>query len=94
MVGEDPGFAEALGRRKALQVIDETAGLLVEGGMLVIGANHSFAVSPEMLQWGEVRTALGRSHRSRMPSSSASDCEECAVWLEFSSRSSATGQAR
>jgi hypothetical protein len=58
--GEHTRLAEALGGRKVLEVINKVAHLVVQGGILVIGADDAFGLPPEVFHGVEVGTTLGQ----------------------------------
>lgn len=60
MAGEHAGLMETLGRRKALQVMEKMVDLLVQGRVLVVSANGTFGMAPEVFQRVEVRAAGGQ----------------------------------
>ena len=60
IAGEHPGLMETLGRRKALQVMDKLVRLPFEGWVLMVSANGSFGVAPEVFQRVEVGAAGGQ----------------------------------
>jgi hypothetical protein len=61
--GEDPCLSKALGGRKALEVMDKAADLLVQGSALVIGAEDPFGMAPEVFDGVEVGAAFGQPHQ-------------------------------
>jgi hypothetical protein len=61
--GEHPRLAEALGGRKVLEVINKMAHLVVQAGILVIGADEAFRLPPEVFDGVEVGTAFGQPHQ-------------------------------
>jgi hypothetical protein len=60
MSGEHAGLMETLGRRKALQVMDKMVNLFFQGRVLVVSANGTFRVPPEVFQRIEVGAAGGQ----------------------------------
>ena len=63
LFGEHPRFSEALGGRKALEVADKAAHLMVQASILVIGAQDAFSIPPEVFDGVEVGTAFGQPHQ-------------------------------
>ena len=61
--GEYPRLSVALGGRKALEVMDKAAHLLVQGSILKIGAGDAFCIPPEVFDGVEVGTAFGQPHQ-------------------------------
>jgi hypothetical protein len=60
MAGEHTGLMETLGRREALQVMDKLVHLLCQGRVLMVSANGTFRVAPEVFQRIEVGAAGGQ----------------------------------
>jgi hypothetical protein len=60
VLGEYPRLSEALGGRKALEVVNEAAHLLVQGSILVISADDGFRLPPEVFDGVEVGAAFGQ----------------------------------
>ena len=61
--GEHPCLAEALGGRKALEVVDKAAHLMVQASILVIGAEDAFGLPPEVFDGVKVGAAFGQPHQ-------------------------------
>jgi integrase/recombinase XerD len=57
---EHTRLAEALGGRKVLEVINKVADLVVQEGILVIGADNAFSIPPEVFHGIEVGAAFGQ----------------------------------
>jgi|SRR5690242_2473143 len=60
ITGEHTGLMEPLGRRKALQVMDKLVHLLFQARVLMVSANGTFGVAPEVFQRIEVGAAGGQ----------------------------------
>src|SRR5690242_679758 len=60
LFGEHTRFAEALGGRKALEVVDKAAPLMVQASILVISAEDACRLPPEVFDGVEVGTAFGQ----------------------------------
>jgi hypothetical protein len=60
LFGEHPRLPEPLDGRKALEVVDKAAHLMVQARILVIGAEDAFGFPPEVLDGVEVRAAFGQ----------------------------------
>lgn len=60
LFGEYTCLAEALAGRKALEVVDKAAHLMVQASILVIGAEDAFGIPPEVFDGVKMGAALGQ----------------------------------
>jgi hypothetical protein len=60
LFGEHTRLSEALDGRKALEVVDKAAHLMIQASILVIRAEEAFRIPPEVFDGVEVRTAFGQ----------------------------------
>jgi hypothetical protein len=60
LFGEHPRLPEALDGRKASEVVDKAAHLMVQASILVISAEDVFRLPPEVFHGVEVGAAFGQ----------------------------------
>jgi hypothetical protein len=63
LFGEHTCFSEALGGRKASEVVNKAAHLVVQGSILVVRADDGFRMAPEVFQGVKVGTAFGQPQK-------------------------------
>jgi hypothetical protein len=57
---EHPRLPEALEGRKALEVVDKATHLMIQAGILIIGAEDAFGLPPEVFDGVKVGAAFGQ----------------------------------